>query len=476
MTEPPAPGPDPRDAGAPRRRKPLARSFRWQAFFRRSAEPVFVLDRHRRLLFVNDAWEALTGTPASEAHHLVCRRPRPAAPGDPPQKALEHALTPPPEALAGAGAHVRRMLPRPGAAPRWWDVEFFPLRQQGEGGGVLILGRITPVPADDGPTDSPLPERLVALRERAVRRDGLELLEGASPAARRLAAQVRLAAGTDSPVLLVGEPGAGKRTLARLIHYLGPRRERPFAALDCRRLPPAAAADCLLGGTPGDPGAVYLHEPGRLPRDIQSRFCARPTGGGPRLLAGCDGDPGEEVRAGRLLEDLYAELAVLTIHVPPLRERRDELPVLVQRLLARCDEDGETRVKGLTPEAWEVVRGHSWPGNLRELYGVLAAARRRAKGERIDAADLPAPLRLLRRLAETPGRPSEKPLPLDELLRKAERRLIELALRRTGGHKTRAAEILSIWRMRLSRRMQALGIDDAEGETSLDLELDADEA
>jgi transcriptional regulator with AAA-type ATPase domain len=452
----------------------LARTFRWQAFFRRAADPVFVLDRRRRLLFVNEAWEALTGTPASEAHLLFDRRPRP---GDSPRAALEHALTPPPEAVQGAVARVRRLAPGREAGRRWWDVEFFPLRQPGEAGGVLLLGRITPVPADEAAPDPPLPEQLVALRERVADRYGTDLLPETTPALRRLAEQVRLAARTAAPVWLVGEPGAGKRTLARLIHLLGPNRERPLAALDCARLPVAAVADVLFSGGPGAPAAVYLNEPGRLPRDVQARLCelvAAPDGGAPRVLAGCAADPAEEVRSGRLLDELYASLAVLTLHVPPLRERAADLPLLVRRLLERWGEDEGPRVTGLTAEAWEALRGHAWPGNLRELFAVLAAARRRAKNGRIDAADLPASLRLTKRLGETPGRAPERPLPLDRLLEQAEKRLIELALRRTGGHKARAAEALAIWRTRLTRRMKALGIAGAEDEPTIRLELDED--
>ncbi|HVS34852.1 MAG TPA: helix-turn-helix domain-containing protein, partial [Gemmataceae bacterium] len=163
-------------------------------------------------------------------------------------------------------------------------------------------------------------------------------------------------------------------------------------------------------------------------------------------------------------DELYASLAVLTIAVLPLRERSDDMPALVDRLLERGNEEGDRPVHRLAPDAWDMFRAHAWPGNLRELYCVLSAARRRAGGERIAAADLPASLRLLRRLEETAGRRPEKPLPLDALLEQAERRLIEAALKRAGGKKHRAAEILSIWRARLIRRMKALGIGDAEGE------------
>ena len=467
MTEPTAPPPGPdatRLAETPG--APPDGTFRWRAFFGRAAEPVFVLDRRQRLLFVNAAWESLTGVPASDAALLVCRRPRPAGPDDSPRSIVEHALTPPPEARRGAMARVRRLLPGRDAR-RWWDVDFFPLRQAGKMEGVLILGRITPVAVEEPVAAPPLPERLVALRERTTQRYGPDLLSGAGPAMLRLARQMRLAAQTTAPVLLVGESGTGKETLARLIHHQGPAHERPFGAIDCAHLPAAVLEEILFGPFYGRFGTVYLREPSRLPRDLQLRICVRLQDSGvdtagPRLTAGCGGDPLQEIRAGRLIEELYALLAVLTMSVPPLRERAADLPALVDRLLDRCNEEGGPKAVRLAPDVWDVLRAHAWPGNLRELYAVLSEARRHAGGERITAADLPASLRLLRRMEETPGRRAERPLPLDALLEQAERRLIEMALERAGGKKHRAAEILSIWRARLIRRMKALGIGDAE--------------
>jgi DNA-binding NtrC family response regulator len=185
----------------------------------------------------------------------------------------------------------------------------------------------------------------------------------------------------------------------------------------------------------------------------------------PRILAGCSADPAEEVRAGRLLDELYSSLAVLTLSLPPLRERTADLPALVDRLLERCNSEGGTSIKGLAADAWDIVRAYAWPGNLRELYAVLAAARRHARTERITAADLPASLRLLRRMEETPAPARPRPLPLDALLEEAERRLMELAIQRAGGNKKRAADLLSIPRPRIWRRLKALGlIEEATGE------------
>jgi DNA-binding NtrC family response regulator len=143
-----------------------------------------------------------------------------------------------------------------------------------------------------------------------------------------------------------------------------------------------------------------------------------------------------------------------------------DLPALVDRLLQRSNAEGQAQIKGLTADAWEVIRAHVWPGNLRELHAVLAAARRHARTDRITAADLPAALRLQRRLEETPTTARPRSLPLDALLEEAERRLMELAIRRAGGNKKRAADLLSIPRPRIWRRLKALGmIEDETGET-----------
>jgi transcriptional regulator with AAA-type ATPase domain len=450
-------------------RRPLARAFRWQAFFQQSPDPLFLLDRRQRLLFVNHAWEEVTGVPAAQAHPLICRRRRPSTADDSPQTVLEHALTPPADVLRGVPGKARRLLPGRDAARRWWDVEFFPFQMGGEAGGLAILGRITPVPADTAAAANPLPERLVALRERQARRHGPEVLTSLVPAARRLAEQVRLAAGVSAPALFVGEPGTGKRTLARAAHVLGPARDRTFLALDCERLPPAAVAALLFSEAGAAQraalGTVYLREPGRLPRELQQRLCERLTAGadGPRFLAGCAAPPSEEVEAGRLLEELACALGVLVLEVPPLRDRRDDLPWLVERLLERACTGREAPIRGLTPAAWELVRGYPWPGNLRELYAALAGAAARCTGERIDAGHLPAPLRLAQRLSETPG-PAERALPLEELLQEAERNLIRMALRRSGGHQGRAARLLRIWPSKLSRRIKELKIAGAEAE------------
>ena len=172
-----------------------------------------------------------------------------------------------------------------------------------------------------------------------------------------------------------------------------------------------------------------------------------------------------------MLPELWCVLSVLVLRVPPLRERLADLPSLVERFLLRAAPLAEVAVTEVTPAAWELLRGHTWPGNLRELYDVLASACVTAKGP-IDTADLPASLRLTQRLAEVPAHIDQRPLPLDALLEQTERRLIQLALRRTRGNKRRAAELLAVSRPRLTRRMEALGLIVSEPLAELELEED----
>jgi transcriptional regulator with PAS, ATPase and Fis domain len=436
---------------------PTEPAFRWNHFFGRATEPLFVLNRRRQLLFVNPAWETLTGHNARAVYKRVCRRQRDAVPGS--CAAVQHALCPPREVLDGRLTQVRRLFL--GAnGPCWWDVLYVPL--VGPHGVLGVVGMIQVVGTGPVFSGQPLPEKLVALRQRQALGYALDHLDTGSPAMQRVAQQVSLASRLRVPVLLVGEDGAGKQWLAQTIHQESVDRENVFVALDCRRLPAAALARVLFG--PGgwvQRGSVtlYFREPAYLPGELQARLHEvltaategdRPV---PRVLAGCSKDPVEDVRAGRLLDEWHCWLSPLTIQVPPLRERLAGLSGLVQRLLRRASAGGERSVSGLSEEAWELVRGYAWPGNLRELYAVLASACERCGGEVLQAADLPWYLR--------PSAPTvERNLPLDRLLEQVERRLIQIALVMARGNKSRAAEILEIWRPRLMRRMEALGIEE----------------
>jgi two-component system NtrC family response regulator len=434
--------------------------IRWKSWrpLQRASEPIFILNRHRRIVFVNSAWERLTGVALAEARQIVCRTR--GLSDDSWQDLLGQLLRPPEEVTEGRAGQTRRRVPRFDPARCWWDIDFLPFRD--ENGLLFVLGRITTgaVLTASGPVT--LPEGALSLRETVLRRYGIESIASDVPAMRRVAEQVRLAARVRVPVVIVGERGSGKEWLAHVIHAQSEDRQRPFVALDCGRLTGSALAGILFGegelAQTAGAGTVYLRDPSRLPRDVQQRLTAllgAGDGRGPRFIAGLPEDLDEARRVG-LLAALEDRLATLPIRLPPLRERREDLPRLVEQLLEHAAMAAGKRVTALTPAAWEVLRAHPWPGNLAELYAVLAGACARAAGERLDSANLPLHLRLGPRKTME----EERPLPLKKLLEGAERRLIGLALRRAGGNKSRAAELLAVWRPLLLRRMAALGIDD----------------
>lgn len=430
--------------------------FRWQAFFQHADEPLFLLNRRRRLLFANRAWERLTGLRFADVRGKPCRRRAHDAAER--EEQILAALAPPAEALQGRTCQVRRRTAWAGAG--WWQLGFFPLR--GSDGPLGVLGKIADLtPARE--TTFALPEKLMQLRDRQAAHYSLDRLVSETPALRRVREQARLAAQTRLPLTLVGAAGTGKHWLARAIHLAGPGRQAYFARLDCGRLPASALADVLFAPGPRRLalGTLYLHEPSDLPRELQERLVQllqAETADGPRWMAGYRDDPLAAVQAGTLLEELYCLLSPLTVELPPLRERLADLDGWIDAFLNRARAVQEHDVRSVSTEALTVLRSHAWPGNLRELYDVLLAAVGRAKGERLEAADLPFHLR-------HGPLPAEKTFPLDELLEQAERRLILLALRLARNNRTKAAELLHVWRPRLIRRLEHFGIDAGEEAT-----------
>lgn len=415
-----------------------ARGFGWRAFFAASATPVFVLGKGRRLRYANPAWETLTGHPLADSLGLVCSRRRLST-------SLAAALAPTDDALAGRVDHARRPALPLKTGPPWWDLTFIPLA--GPDGPYGIVGFVAVVGERVTAAGRNVPAGVMTARDRHARQFPLDLWAG------RVADQLRVAASTTAPVWLVGEPGTGKETAARAVHYAGPNRERMFVGVDCGGLPPATVEGLFwgVGGLAGSDrvGTVYLKDPGALPRDLQQRLADLLTDeAAPRAICGATRTAAEEVAAGRLTSVYYTKLAVQEIRLPPLRDRLPELPRLAAHLLG-----GPV---ALDPAAVDVLTAQPWPANLRELAGVLAEAVTAAGGGPVRRDHLPHALRVRAGLEPPPPEPL---LLLEPALEALERRYIRAALARTDGNVTRAADLLGLNRNKLLRRMEALGIN-----------------
>ncbi len=331
------------------------------------------------------------------------------------------------------------------------------------------------------------PQRLKILLDRVLERQGqrreVQVLRrqlrdrgsfgrivGASAAVRGVYRTIEQAAPTTASVLIVGESGTGKELVAQTIHDLSPRASHPYVGVNCAAIPETLLESEIFGHEKGSftgaserrmgcfelahRGTLFLDEIGemgpatqaKLLRVLQERSFRRVGGRQElsvdvRVLAATNIDPHEAVRSGKLREDLYYRLNVFTIALPPLRDRREDIPLLVQAFLVEFNDRYNKKMRGASQDAMRALESHSWPGNVRELRNVIERATIVAEGETIEAKHLPATF-------ETPRGPVDQSssvsfragVTVDE----AERQLILLTLEHTGNNKTKAAEILGI--------------------------------
>jgi transcriptional regulator with PAS, ATPase and Fis domain len=423
---------------------PAPRRERWPALLQQSAKPLFVLYRTRRIRFVNAAWEQLTKTAAADAVGRACVRSGKIEP-------LFRALSPPPDAVAGQVVRVRRPAPPAKAGPPWWDITFVPLTAaDGASGFIGVIDVVQPQPAVPA---KKLPAAVAAARDRHAAAFNFDRLASDTPAGERLLNQLRLAAQTTAPVWIVGEPGGGKEKAARVVHHNSPLRERAFLACDCAGLQPYLIDALLFGhgglAASGKVGTLLLKSPAALPRDLQQRLAdwVRTAPHPPRLICSSTNTAAVDVAAGRLREEFQTDFSVLELHLPPLRDRLDDLPLIVAQLSV-----------SVSPDVFPVLRAYPWPMNFRELVETLTAAAVRAGDTPVSVAHLPRYVRERALIAANPAPPPERKLNLDEVLTAVEKRLIAMALRRANGNQTEAAALLGVFRTRLGRRIEALGI------------------
>jgi DNA-binding NtrC family response regulator len=313
---------------------------------------------------------------------------------------------------------------------------------------------------------------------RRDERRGFERLIGHSRAIARVIEQARHIASTRATVLIEGEAGTGKGLAARAIHEEGPRRSAPFVRVRLDTLAVDGVESELFGSERdadaprrgrfdiADGGTLYLDEIGDAPpavqvkllRAIQDRTFERVGGtetlkSDVRLIAGTRRELAADVRSGRFREELYYRIGGVKVRMPPLRERREDIPLLVESLLGDFDREHGRRVTGITRGALDRLTAYAWPGNVRELENAIEGMVVIARGRRaLDLSDLPEWLRDL----ETEAARLE--LAVGMTVEEAERQLIAATLRHTGHDKPRAAAMLGIGLRTLYRKIKQHGI------------------
>jgi two-component system, NtrC family, response regulator HydG len=289
---------------------------------------------------------------------------------------------------------------------------------------------------------------------------------------------IRRVADSPTNVLITGESGTGKELVAKAIHYNSERGKGPFVPVNCAAIPEALLESELFGHMKGSftdaksdkrglfeeagLGTLFLDEISELPtllqakllRAIQEREIRRvgSTKALPidvRIIAATNLNLEEEVKAKRFREDLYYRLNVIEIRMPPLRERRDDIPLLVDAFLRKCAEASHKEVKGMTEPALALLMDYAWPGNVRELENVIERAVTLARGEKIIPEDLPPAIQGSRGDRRVIDEAAERTLPLHEV----EREYIIRILDKTGGNKYQAAQVLGIDRKTLYRKL-----------------------
>ena len=311
------------------------------------------------------------------------------------------------------------------------------------------------------------------LKRELKRKTGSDTLVGEAPRMREVLALIERIAPTHSTVLIGGESGTGKELAARAIHAQSPRRDRPFVSINCGALPDELLESELFGHTRGsftgavtskkglfevaDGGTVFLDEIGdtspamqvKLLRVLQERRIRRVGGTeetevNVRVLAATNHDLEALVREKRFREDLYYRINVIQIAMPPLREKREDIPRLVDHFVAKYSSLMGKKVTGVSDEVRRTLQQHDWPGNVRELENVIERAVALAAGEVLGPQDLARDLGGPRAAKDLPAELTDAGLDLERQLEDLREHFMSLALERAQGVQTRAAELLGM--------------------------------
>lgn len=328
-----------------------------------------------------------------------------------------------------------------------------------------------------------------ALRDVALMRRRLQEVWGAgklvgkSKPMQEVYRLVELAAPTSAPVLITGESGTGKELVARSLHDLSPRSKGPFVAVNCSAIPETLLESEIFGHEKGaftgaqerragcfelaHGGTLFLDEIAEMIPATQAKFLrilqegiVRRLGGKTeiqvdvRVVAATNKDPMKAMQDGTLREDLYYRLNVLTISLPPLRDRREDIPLLIQAFIEEFNGKYQKRIRSVDEAAQQALLGHAWPGNVRELRNTIERAVITCAGDLIAPTHLP-PVLAGRTRTENPDAIT---LPVGTTVEDAERALILKTLAAVGNNKTRAAEILGVSLKTLHNKLHRYGV------------------
>ena len=325
------------------------------------------------------------------------------------------------------------------------------------------------------------------LRREISRARGPAQLIAEAPAMREVMRVVEKVAPTTTTVLIEGESGTGKEVVARALHELSPRAERPFVPVNCGSIPEALIESELFGHAKGaftdartakrglfeeaDGGTLLLDEVGELPLPLQPALLrvlqeseirrvgdSRVTKVDVRILAATNRDLAQLVQAGRFREDLYYRLNVVGLKLPPLRERAEEIPALSARFLERHAARSGVAPRRLSQKALELLVRYRWPGNVRELENALERALVLSEEDEIEPEALPAPVLAGAEPLPVPSALDPGDLSVKRAQRVLEADLIRRALQQTAGNRTRAAELLELSPRALLYKIREYGL------------------
>ncbi|MCS6952124.1 MAG: sigma-54 dependent transcriptional regulator [Bryobacterales bacterium] len=325
-----------------------------------------------------------------------------------------------------------------------------------------------------------------SLREELAKRYTFDNVIGRSRAMQEIFATILRVAPTRATVLLAGESGVGKDLIARVIHYHSPRRDRPFVKINCTAIPENLMESELFGyekgaftgavtSKPGkfelaDTGTVFLDEIGDVPPSIQVKLLRvlqerefERLGSNKtrhidvRIIAATNQDLRAALEQGTFREDLYYRLNVVPINIPPLRERKEDIPFLAEHFVRKLAPELGSRVETITEAAIQTLVSYDWPGNVRQLENVIERSLVLCSGTKLDASDI--------RLDPGERRKTAIPfLPEGMTLEQYERALIREALERAGGNKSQAARLLGLTRNAFRYRLAQMGLEDKSQE------------